>query len=540
MKHKTPFCTPEICQVFIRNRLQLYEAKSRRITSAFVIFALILSFAFWSNFASVSSIKQAHADQTLPRNSLHSNFDNRVLALQNPKIVTLDPFESTCVEENSNLTATVRINEPLTSDEADQLEGRKLEGGVIVFDPADSQFATVLSAFVFREGQKTANAAGFLVTPGEGKSVPRTILVAINPVFPDYSVGMPSERTIRVQESCGTSPPPDPDTPTPVPPTPSFTPTHTPTFTSTATPTVTGTATHTPTHTPTSVATSTYTPTRTPVPTTTFTPPPTSTPTNTSTPTTVPPTPTDTPLPTETPTHTATGTPTLTSTATPTSTPTSEPTSAPRRRRNTSTPRPTATPEPTATAIPSPTPVPTATIAPTATEAPRPEPTNTPEPTRPPRRRDTSTPTPTPTDTPTATATHTATPEPTATSTQTATPSPTATHTATATATATHTPTPTPTRTETPTATPLPTATPTVTHTATPLPTPTATAAPVSALRLLRQPNLPIIGNAAPRIRNTLDTIANAPRQRITLVAILAITSVLALSIFAYLLLRRR
>ena len=53
-------------------------------------------------------------------------------------------------------------------------------------------------------------------------------------------------------------------------------------------------------------------------------------------------------------------------------------------------------------------------------------------------------------------------------------------------------------------------------------------------------PQLPVIGNAAPRIRNALDTITNAPRQRMTLVLVLAFTFVLALGAFAYLLLRRR
>ena len=82
--------------------------------------------------------------------------------------------------------------------------------------------------------------------------------------------------------------------------------------------------------------------------------------------------------------------------------------------------------------------------------------------------------------------------------------------------------------------------TPTSTSTSTPLPTPTATVKPSGLLGNFQQPTLPLIGNAAPRIRNTLNTIANTPRQRITLVIVLMVTSVLALATFAYLVLRRR
>ena len=56
----------------------------------------------------------------------------------------------------------------------------------------------------------------------------------------------------------------------------------------------------------------------------------------------------------------------------------------------------------------------------------------------------------------------------------------------------------------------------------------------------LERPSVPIIGDALPRVRNALNAIAASPRQRITLIIILAITSLLAISTFLYLILRRR
>ena len=179
MKHISPKGALRMCSTYIRNHLQSFAARLRRIVPQLAMLALILSLAFWSNFASVSGGKDAYADVSPPWDSLHPKSHNKVLAQQSTKTMTLDPLEPSCVEENGSLRITVRINEPLTSDEAD-LEGRMIRGGVIIFDPADApQFAEVLSAFVFREGQETANAAGHTVRPGNGKDRPQN-----NPSWP--------------------------------------------------------------------------------------------------------------------------------------------------------------------------------------------------------------------------------------------------------------------------------------------------------------------------------------------------------------------
>ena len=550
MKHDSPMSALVIFSFHVRSRLGASSSTLRRIPSLLTTIAVLTLLGSWSILTSEPRDSEAFADVTSPPNSI-ALAHHMVGAQQNDDlpVVRMISLSPNPVREGTQLTITVGISR---DGDGQQNMAR---GGVRVFDYDNVH----LIATVFEANSEANDIVTYRVMEGWG---PRTISVDLHSGWSDHIVddsrncltvrvdaapGTPPENARPIPGCDSSPPPPDPDTPTPIP-TPSFTPTNTPTFTSTATPTATGTATLTPTSTATVVATSTNTPTRTPVPTSTPTSrPPTATPPPTST-STVPPTPTDTPLPTSTPTQTATGTPTLAPTATLTSTPTSEPTSAPSRRRRTSTPRPTSTPVPTATLIPSPTAIPTATIvptvtvAPTATEEPRQAATNTPEPTRPPRRRNTATPAPTDTPLPTETATNTPTPEPTATPTPTHTPTPTSTHTATATSTATHTltPTPTPTQTATATATPLPTATATMTPTETPLPIPTATTAPASTLAFLRQPNLPILGDAAPRIRSTLNTITNAPRQRITLVIVLALTSLLALAAFAYLLLRQR
>ena len=56
----------------------------------------------------------------------------------------------------------------------------------------------------------------------------------------------------------------------------------------------------------------------------------------------------------------------------------------------------------------------------------------------------------------------------------------------------------------------------------------------------LERPTIPILDNALPRIRNVLAGIASTPRHRVTLIIILGITSLMAVSVFFYLVLRRR
>ena len=57
----------------------------------------------------------------------------------------------------------------------------------------------------------------------------------------------------------------------------------------------------------------------------------------------------------------------------------------------------------------------------------------------------------------------------------------------------------------------------------------------------LRPPDAPSdAGGALSRARDALAGIANTPRQRLTLVIILALAGILVIGVFAYLVLRRR
>lgn len=216
-------------------------------------------------------------------------------------------------------------------------------------------------------------------------------------------------------------------------------------------------------------------------------------------------------------------------------------------------PEPTEPPPPTPTPTPTPSPIPTPTPEPTPTHSPIPTPT--PEPTPTPLRTPTPPPTPTPNPTPTPVSTPTPSLRPTPTPNPTPIPP-------------TPTPSPTPTPTPIPTPTPELRAVPTVAliaeptvetggtvsddTAATPTPAPAAAAATGAAStptaeppaqpaqRSLQRLAAPVISNTVPRIRNTLGGIASTPRRRMTLMIIQALASAFAITVFGYLVLRRR
>ena len=527
---------------------------------AIALFLIATTLVFYRTLTYATGSAHAAAKERSLEHPHESHESDVVLLKQDLPVVSLARLSPSPIQEGQRLQIFLTTNRPITA--ADTEDGSRLLGGVVIHDPSNAPFAASLNAFAAHVGTDKFSATSYTI-PDRTPSG-RTILVSVNSSFDNYAIGTSS---LEVKVADDGEPPSDTPTPIPDSPTPTMTPTATATPTMTPTPTATATPTVTlsPTHTP--LATATFTPSPTMRPTRTPTPAPTSTPTSTATTTPTPSvtptltavptkTATATPTPSATPTPTLTAVPTSTSTATPTpsatptptltavptktatATPTPSATATPspsatptltvvpttpaqgERKRRTSTPRPTSTPEATATPVATPTivftptVVPTSTTEPTATSEPESESETTPEPTsRPSGRRDTATPTPTDEPAITPTATRTQSPEPTATPTPTATPSPTAT--LTATPTATLTPTPTPIQTETPTATPSPTHTPTPIPTNTPSPTPTTTptATPSGILGALQQPNIPLIGDAAPRIRNTIATIANAPRR---------------------------
>lgn len=72
------------------------------------------------------------------------------------------------------------------------------------------------------------------------------------------------------------------------------------------------------------------------------------------------------------------------------------------------------------------------------------------------------------------------------------------------------------------------------------MPTPTPDPSATDDQEELERPAIPIIGDAIPRVRGALENITATPRQRITLILILIGVGLLAIIIFAYLILRRR
>ena len=249
------------------------------------------------------------------------------------RLISVEP--SSQVQEGNSLRVTVGISPPVSAGDPG-LTGGRLIGGILVWDSWKSdQFADALIAFAFFPGQST-DTLTYTVDVADDDGVVntnRTIRIAVNSVFDEYTVGSPSEKTVRVLDRDGSTPPPPPeDTPTPVPPPPpppEDTPTPTPTPTATPTPTPTPTA--TPSSTPEATVPPPLPP-NTPTPTPSPTPPATATPTPTPTPTATPtpfPTATPTPFPTATPTPTPTLVPLPTNTPEPTPTPTEEPTPSP-------------------------------------------------------------------------------------------------------------------------------------------------------------------------------------------------------------------
>ncbi len=243
------------------------------------------------------------------------------------RLISVEP--SSQVLEGNSVHVTLGISPPVSVGDPG-LTGGRLIGGIIVWDSSKGEDADVLIAFAFHPGD-TTDVVSYQVDVANDDGVVntnRTVRIAINSTFAEYTVGSPSGRTVRVLDRDGSTPqPPQPPPPPPPPPvnTPTFTPTPTPTNTPTPIPTL-----------------SPNTPT----------PPP-----NTPTPSPPPPPP-DTPTPTATATPTLTPTPTPTPTSTPTPTPTPTPTATP-------TPTPTLVPLPTNTPEPTPTPTPTPTVEPT-------------------------------------------------------------------------------------------------------------------------------------------------------------------------------
>ena len=109
------------------------------------------------------------------------------------------------VLEGSRLTVTLGINPPIslpvTEADKELLTGGRLIGGIRVWDSWKSPPQTYeLIAFAFWPGDKTDILRYSVCVADDGEAVQtgRTIRIDVNPVFAEYSVGSPSETTLRV------------------------------------------------------------------------------------------------------------------------------------------------------------------------------------------------------------------------------------------------------------------------------------------------------------------------------------------------------
>ena len=85
------------------------------------------------------------------------------------------------VPDGSRLTVTVRIDQPLPQEATEE---DKIRGGIIVWDPSDSDSATELIAFVFRANQQDRTMS-YLVVDDQEYTPNRRIRIAVNPNWDD-------------------------------------------------------------------------------------------------------------------------------------------------------------------------------------------------------------------------------------------------------------------------------------------------------------------------------------------------------------------
>ena len=117
-------------------------------------------------------------------------------------LVSVEP--SSEVLEGNRLTVTLGINPPVTEADtvayAKLLPRGRLIGGIRVWDSWANPSGSDLIAFAFWPGDETDILRYSVCVADDGEAVQtgRTIRIDVNPVFAEYSVGSPSETTLRV------------------------------------------------------------------------------------------------------------------------------------------------------------------------------------------------------------------------------------------------------------------------------------------------------------------------------------------------------
>ena len=134
--------------------------------------------------------------------------DGQEPPVETPPVVTLVGVPYPDVREGSTLRITVKIDPSVKAGDPGVENGR-LTGGIIVWDPADSEVATSLIALAFYPGDDTDDVT-YTVADDGVVTTDRKVRIAINSVFDVYTVGDPSETTVRVLDRSTAPPPPPP------------------------------------------------------------------------------------------------------------------------------------------------------------------------------------------------------------------------------------------------------------------------------------------------------------------------------------------
>ena len=126
--------------------------------------------------------------------------DHRVGGQDLPVVSLVSVEPSPEVLEGNRFTVTLGINPPVTEAYAKLLPGGRLIGGIRVWDSWANPSGSDLIAFAFWPGDETDILRYSVCVADDDGAVQtgRTIRIDVNPVFAEYSVGSPSETTLRV------------------------------------------------------------------------------------------------------------------------------------------------------------------------------------------------------------------------------------------------------------------------------------------------------------------------------------------------------
>ena len=125
--------------------------------------------------------------------------DSRVIGQELPKVSLMSVDPSSEVVEGTRIEVTLSIDMPVSAGDP-VLTGGRLLGGIIVWDTWRGAAADGLVAFAFFPGETTDTISYTVCVADDDGAVQtdRTIRIAVNSVFEEYTVGSRRDTTLRV------------------------------------------------------------------------------------------------------------------------------------------------------------------------------------------------------------------------------------------------------------------------------------------------------------------------------------------------------